>query len=175
MWSCKGKYRAPARREPPGGWTKGLNPVATINVPLSRDTAQIAARPDLPEFKQLISDLGETQWTDAPATRSAPWSALRWSSPLYAIPTWTRTVALVKDHAGLRDVLGAAPSADAAYRFTIKFREHGDMLARRIAKVLARLHHVNPEIGNAVADLLGPADLVQSAVPHGRAAFPAAY
>jgi hypothetical protein len=70
---------------------------------------------------------------------------------LYAIPTWTRTVARVKDHAGLRDVLGAVSSTDAAYRFSIKLRVHGDVLARCIAGVLAALHSANPEMGNAVA------------------------
>jgi hypothetical protein len=43
---------------------------------------------------------------------------------LYCLPTWTRTVALIRDHAGLRDVLDAVPSVDAAYRFTIKLRAH---------------------------------------------------
>ena len=70
---------------------------------------------------------------------------------LYAMPTWTRTVALVKDHAGLRDVLGAVPSTDAAYRFTAKLREHGDALAACIAKVLTSLYDANPEMGNTVA------------------------
>ena len=70
---------------------------------------------------------------------------------LYALPTWTRTVALVRDHAGLRDVLGAVPSADAAYRFTKKLREHGNMLDACIARVLAALHDAKPEMGSTVA------------------------
>jgi hypothetical protein len=36
------------------------------------------------------------------------------------LPTWTRAVRLVRDHAALRDVLGAALSDGAAYRFTKK-------------------------------------------------------
>ena len=39
---------------------------------------------------------------------------------LYALPTWTRTVALVRDQAALRNVLGAVPSVHAAYRFAAK-------------------------------------------------------
>jgi hypothetical protein len=42
---------------------------------------------------------------------------------MYAIPMWSRTVRLVEEHAGLRDVLGAAPSHWACYRFTRKLRE----------------------------------------------------
>jgi hypothetical protein len=70
---------------------------------------------------------------------------------LYERKTWTSTVALVRDHAGLAGVLGAAPSEDAAYRFTRKLREHKTMLYACIAKVLAGLHEVNPEMGNTVA------------------------
>ncbi len=70
---------------------------------------------------------------------------------LYALPTWTRTVALVRDHAGLRDVLGAVLSTDAAYRFAVKLREHGNMLAACIAKVLSALHFAHPEMGSTVA------------------------
>ncbi len=42
---------------------------------------------------------------------------------LYAIPTWTRVVALVADHAALRAALGCGadtPSVDACYRFAAK-------------------------------------------------------
>lgn len=58
---------------------------------------------------------------------------------LYCPPTWTRAVAPVRDHAGLRDVLGAVPSVDAAYRFTVKLRAHGDMLAVCIGKTISAL------------------------------------
>jgi hypothetical protein len=70
---------------------------------------------------------------------------------LYTLPTWTRTVALVRDHAALRDVLGAVPSVDAAYRFTRKLRKHGDMLTACIDTVLASLHAAKPEMGQTVA------------------------
>src|SRR5213082_2261702 len=70
---------------------------------------------------------------------------------LYTLPTWTRTVALVRDHARLRDVLGAVPSVDAAYRFTVKLRQHGDMLAACIGKVIAAVREAHPEMGQTVA------------------------
>jgi hypothetical protein len=54
---------------------------------------------------------------------------------LYAIPTWTKTVALVADHWKLQRVLGCEgnpPSVYAAYRFAEKLRDNGDTLARCI-------------------------------------------
>ena len=66
-------------------------------------------------------------------------------------PVRTRAVALVRDHAGLRDVLGAVPSVHAAYRFTVKLRTHGDMLAVCIGKVIAGLREAHPEMGQTVA------------------------
>jgi hypothetical protein len=46
---------------------------------------------------------------------------------LYALPTWTRTVALVSEHAALHHVIGctdaaSVPSVHALYRFNRKLR-----------------------------------------------------
>lgn len=49
---------------------------------------------------------------------------------MYALPTWSRAVRLVAEHAALRDTLGAVPSQWACYRFTAKLREHSAALAR---------------------------------------------
>jgi len=50
---------------------------------------------------------------------------------IYAIPTWTRTVALVREHEALRAAItqgsGDVPSVYACYRFTAKLRLYGDM------------------------------------------------
>jgi Transposase DDE domain len=70
---------------------------------------------------------------------------------VYALPTWTRTVALVRDHAALRDVLGAAPSVDAAYRFSVKLRRNGAALVECVERVIAGLRERDPEIGRMVA------------------------
>ena len=70
-----------------------------------------------------------------PATRSARWSAWRSPSSMYAIPTWTRTVRLVAEHAALRAALGcedATPSEWACYRFTAQ--------AARLQAAAGRLH-----------------------------------
>ncbi len=70
---------------------------------------------------------------------------------LYVLPTWTRTVRLVAEHAALRDAIGGAPSVDACYRFTRKLPEHKDVLDSCLAAVLASLHDELPEFGEHVA------------------------
>jgi hypothetical protein len=71
---------------------------------------------------------------------------------LYAIPTWTRTVRLVAEHAALRDALGGhVPSEWACYRFARKLREHPDALARCLDRVTAGLHARLPGMGENVA------------------------
>ena len=112
--------------------------MAASNVSLARDAAQVAALLDSPEITALISELEATRWTGRPGYPVRSMIGLVLVKSLYTLPTWTRTVALDRDHAGLRDVLGAVPSTDAAYRFTPKLREHTDMLAACIVKLLPR-------------------------------------
>jgi hypothetical protein len=51
---------------------------------------------------------------------------------LYSIPTWTRTVALVREHAALREAIGGeVPSVYACYRFATKLRRF-DFAAPRL-------------------------------------------
>jgi len=81
---------------------------------------------------------------------------VRWSEALakslYSIPTWTRTVALVREHATLREAIGGdCPSVYAAYRFAAKLRAYSDLLEACIARVLDRLHRENPEMGRDLA------------------------
>jgi hypothetical protein len=66
---------------------------------------------------------------------------------LYAIPTWSRTAALVAEHPGLQAVLGCRPSVYAAYRFAAKLRLHSDKLDGCIARVLASLRPAHPDMG----------------------------
>ncbi|MDQ6750195.1 MAG: hypothetical protein M3Z33_05525 [Actinomycetota bacterium] len=71
---------------------------------------------------------------------------------LYAIPTWTRTVRLVREHAALRAAVGGnVPSEWACYRFTRKLRGHSDTLARCLDRVTGALHAKNPGMGANVA------------------------
>jgi hypothetical protein len=134
-----------------GAWTKGLRPVATAYVPSARDAAHVAALLDSPEITALITGLEATRWTGRPGYPVRAMVGITLVKSLYCLPTWTRAVALVADHAGLRGALGAAPSTDACYRFTVKLRLHGDLLAGCLDKALAELHSVHPEMGAAVA------------------------
>jgi len=70
---------------------------------------------------------------------------------MYAIPAWTRTAALVSEHAGLRDALGCAPSVYAAYRFTAKLRAYKPILDACIARVLDSLKRELSGMGEHVA------------------------
>ena len=70
---------------------------------------------------------------------------------LYAIPTWSRTAALVAEHAALQVALGCVPSVYACYRFTAKLREHSAALAECLDRVTAALRTANPGMGENVA------------------------
>jgi hypothetical protein len=73
---------------------------------------------------------------------------------LYALPTWTKVVALVADHWKLQRALGCEgnpPSVYAAYRFAEKLRRHGDKLERCIDGVIAGLKAKLPAYGRDLA------------------------
>jgi hypothetical protein len=125
--------------------------VAASTVARTRDAAQVGALLDSPEIAGLITQLQETRWTGRPGYPLRAMVGLTLIKSLYTLPTWTRTVALVRDHAALRDALGAVPSVDAAYRFTVKLRAHGDMLTACIDKVIAALRDAKAEMGETIA------------------------
>jgi transposase len=71
---------------------------------------------------------------------------------LYAIPTWTRTVRLVREHAALQAALGGhAPSEWACYRFAAKLRAYHGLLDACLDRVTASLHAKLPQMGHDVA------------------------
>jgi hypothetical protein len=74
---------------------------------------------------------------------------------VYAVPTWTRTVALVREHAALRAVITVGspdvPSVYACYRFTAKLRAYSEILDRCIDRVTAGLSAQLPEYGRNIA------------------------
>lgn len=125
--------------------------MASTNVSSARDAAQVAALLDSPEIAGLTAQLEATRWTGRPGYPIRAMIGLALVKSLYTLPTWTRTVALVRDHARLRNVLGVVPSVDAAYRFTRKLREHSAMLAACLDAVLASLREAHPEMGQTVA------------------------
>ncbi len=77
---------------------------------------------------------------------------------LYSVPTWTRIVALVREHVALRTAVvgarggkGDVPSIYACYRFATKLRTYGDQLAACLDCVTAALHAQRPETGQNLA------------------------
>ena len=125
--------------------------MAASTVPPARDAAQVGALLASPEIKGLIAELEATRWTGRPGYPIRAMVGLALVKSVYALPVWTRATALVKDHAALRDVLGAAPSDDAAYRFTKKLHEHQAMLDTCIENVIAALREAKPEMGKTAA------------------------
>lgn len=120
-------------------------------IPPGRDAHQLSALLASPEIEKLIADLDATRWTGRPGYPIRAMVGMMLVKSLYALPTWTRTARLVREHAALRDVLGCAPSVYACYRFTTKLREHSAVLADCMDAVLGALHVELPEMGTKVA------------------------
>jgi hypothetical protein len=106
---------------------------------------------DSPEIASLIAALQETRWTGRPGYPLRAMVGMALIKSLYGFPTWTRTCALVNDHAGLQAVLGDNPSVYACYRFTTKLRRYASMVDECIGDVLGSLRDALPEMGTHVA------------------------
>jgi IS5 family transposase len=109
---------------------------------------------DSPEVSRLIDQLQETRQTGRPGYPLRSMVGMALAKSLYALPTWTRTVALVREHPALAAVIapdGDVPSVYACYRFTAKLRDHTTMLEDCIASVVRALKKANPLLGWDVA------------------------
>lgn len=109
---------------------------------------------DSPEIGRLIEELEATRWTGRPGYPIRTMVGLSLAKSLYAIPTWTKVVALVADHWKLQRALGCEgnpPSVYAAYRFAEKMRANGDTLERCIDSVVAGLKDKLPTYGTDLA------------------------
>ncbi len=107
-----------------------------------------------PEVSRLVDELQATRWTGRPGYALRSMIGMALAKSLYTAPTWTRTVALVREHPALAAVIapeGDVPSVYACYRFTAKLRDHADLLQGCIARVVAELKQRNPAIGKDVA------------------------
>ncbi len=117
-------------------------------------SAALKAVLDSPEIGRLIEELQATRWTGRPGYPIRTMIGLALCKSLYAIPTWTKTVALVKEHWALQRALGCEgepPSVWAAYRFAAKLRENGEMVERCIDGVIAGLRDKLPSYGTDLA------------------------
>jgi hypothetical protein len=124
--------------------------MASTKVPRRRaDTLAVIL--DSAEIQRLIEDLEATKWTGRPGYPIRSLLGVALAKSLYAIPTWSSTVALVHEHEALQRALGAVPSVYAAYRFSAKLRAHSELLDGCIARVLAGLRAANPGMGENIA------------------------
>ncbi|HET7120503.1 MAG TPA: transposase, partial [Solirubrobacterales bacterium] len=117
-------------------------------------TAQLAVLLDSPEIGRLIGELEATRWTGRPGYPIRTMVGLALAKSLYALPTWTKVVALVADHWRLQRVLGCEgdpPSKWAAYRFAEKLRDNGDSVGRCIDAVVEGLKAKLPTYGRDLA------------------------
>ncbi|HEV2124462.1 MAG TPA: transposase [Chloroflexota bacterium] len=125
--------------------------MAKASVPPKRGADQLRRLLASPEVSALIVELDGTRWTGRPGYPIRTMVGMTLVKSLYVLPTWTRTVRLVGEHAALRKAIGGAPSVDACYRFTRKLREHRGALDACIAAVIGSLHAALPEYGQHVA------------------------
>ena len=117
-------------------------------------SAELAGLLDSPEIGRLIADLEATRWTGRPGYPIRTMVGMALTKSLYALPAWTKTVALVREHWALQRALGCAgnpPSVYAAYRFAEKLRGNGEMVQRCIDGVIGGLRSKLPDYGRDLA------------------------
>ena len=130
--------------------------MAKASVPPNRGAEQIKRLLSSPEVAALLADLESTRWTGRPGYPIRAMVGMTLVKSFYVLPTWTRTIALVTEHAALRKAIGCpkatdVPSVHAAYRFTAKLRQHKGMLDACIAAVIGSLRAELPDFGSTVA------------------------
>lgn len=108
------------------------------------------------EITDLIEQIEFLRWTGRPGYATRTTMGVVLTKSIYALPTWTRTLALIKEHAGLRAAIGCAeddevPSIDAVYRFTKKLHKNEGLIQICIDAVLQALHEKKPEMGTDIA------------------------
>jgi len=128
--------------------------LASSKLPPDPACSEVQKLLDLPEIAALIGELQETRWTGRPGYPIRTMIGLCIVKSRYALPTWTRTVALVREHWGLQRALGCEgepPSVWAAYRFQKTLRDQAAMVERCIDAVVAGLKERLPTYGTDLA------------------------
>ncbi len=122
--------------------------------PQPASVAQIEGLLASPEIQRLIAELTETRWTGRPGYPVRTMVGMALAKSVYALPTWTKVVALVAEHWKLQRVLGCegeTPSKWAAYRFAEKLRDNGESVERCIDSVVEGLKAKLPAYGTNLA------------------------
>ncbi len=127
--------------------------MASNTVPCTA-VSKLSSLLDSPEIAGLIDDLDDLRWTGRPGYPIRSMVGIALAKSLYSIPTWTKIIALIKEHEALSKVIapdGDIPSVFACYRFTKKLIEYGDVVEKCKERVLDSLYKKNPEMGATVA------------------------
>jgi Transposase DDE domain len=127
--------------------------MASTTVPCTA-VSKLASLLDSPQIAGLIADLEDSRWTGRPGYPMRSMVGIALAKSLYSISTWTKIIALVKEHESLSLIIspsGDIPSVHACYRFTKKLREHDHLLEKCITKIIHSLSKQNPEFGKDIA------------------------
>jgi Transposase DDE domain len=128
--------------------------MTSVNVARRPVAENLAVILDSPEVSRLADELQQTRWTGRPGYPIRAMIGMALAKSMYALPTWTRVVALVHEHPALAAVIapnGDLPSVYACYRFAGKLRDHAHLLDGCIAEVVSALKKRNSGLGKDVA------------------------
>jgi transposase, IS5 family len=131
--------------------------ISMTSVSVALTVAQeVASLLDSPEISNLVDEIEFLRWTGRPGYAIRIMVGVALTKSMYAIPTWTRTLTLVREHAELRSAIGCEdeqdiPSIDAIYRFTKKLRGCKGQLQECIDSVLEGLRSKKPGMGEDIA------------------------
>ena len=113
--------------------------MAIRTVPRPTAATEISALLDSPEVSALCGELDSLRWTGRKGYGSRALIGACLVKSVYAIPTWSRTAALIAEHKALQDALGATPSVYACYRFATKLRANRPALNACLTTLAASL------------------------------------
>src|ERR1700675_4400969 len=109
------------------------------------DVGAILESPEVAALIAAVEAVGDKRGRKGFGTRALVGACL--VKGLFALPTWTWVAALIAEHPGLQDALGACPSVWACYRFTRKLRENHPALADCLDACAESLRAQYPTMG----------------------------
>ena len=113
------------------------------------DVVGLLSTPEVAALIVAVEAVGDRRGRKGFGTRALVGACL--IKGLFALPTWTWVAALIAEHPGLQDALGATPSVWACYRFSTKLRKNHPVLANCIDACVVSLREQYPDFGRDVA------------------------